>query len=354
MINVGVIGLGHVAIEAHIPALRVTKNASLVAAADIDERRLKILREKMSSDMLFTDYRRVLELDSVDMVIICLPPLLHGSVTLEALKAGKHVLVEKPLTTDLAEAVEIAETSLRTERKVCVVQNFRYICSVRETKNKIVNGAVGKLLCVNTVAHVTPTGMRPWLFGPRGILEDFGPHPVDMTNWLISSVPSRVFCSGGALERATSITDMRMMVTYEDGPISTIGMSWLAGATKFEVSVMGTGGELALDVFLNHMIESHGAASLYYQTKDSLRLAKKNIRNMLDRDTYKGTYVYHPRLIDEFVESIEYARPLPIRLGESLQNIAVSEGAKLSMESGKVVALRELSPLRDRWHLLRN
>lgn len=79
----------------------------------------------------------MIEQPEIDMVTICLPPQLHGKVTLEALKAGKHVLVEKPLATSLNEAFEIAKLSKEVNRKVCVVQNYRYFPAVLEAKKMV-------------------------------------------------------------------------------------------------------------------------------------------------------------------------------------------------------------------------
>jgi len=345
-LNIGIIGLGHVATKAHIPAINKLRDVRLVAVADIDAKKLRLARKRIGKSLkLYTDYSEMLEQDDVDLIIVCLPPSLHGQATLQALEARKHVLVEKPFTINLNEAFKITEMSLKVDRKVCTVHNYRYFPAAMETKKKILAGLIGKILCINTVAHIQPPSVstsKMWVFSPWGILEEFGPHPIDMTNWLISSAPSTVYCFHGALKKASSLTDIRMMITYEDGSVSTIGISWLAGTTKFELSIMGSGGEIILNVNLNQMIEHHGTITPYHQIKDFINLTKRNLKNIFDGTIFKGSYVYHATLLQDFIESINQNKPPPITLTESLRNVAVSEGAKISLKESRVITLNEL------------
>jgi predicted dehydrogenase len=345
-INIGLIGIGLVATRAHIPAIKKTREAKLVAVADIDEKKLRIVRKRMGESIrLYTDYRKMLTQEDIDVVIVCLPPSLHGQATLEALEARKHVLVEKPFTTNLKEALDVVKKSQKVNRKVCVVQNYRYFPVVREAKKRIMEGFIGKILCINTVAHVPPpptSESKKWLYGPWGILDDFGPHPIDLTNWFSSSVPLMVYCSHGSLRRAASLTDARLMITYKDETVATIGLSWLAGATKFESIITGTAGEIIINVNLNQLSEHHGSFTPYHQAKDFLNLTVRNLKNILNGTIFKESYIYHVPLLHEFIKSVTQGTEPPITLTESLRNVAVSEAAKISLNEGSIVNLKEL------------
>jgi len=345
-VRIGIIGLGYIATNAHIPAIKKVEEAELVAVADIDTKKLRSAERKLGKSIkFFTDYREMLEQPDLDMVTICLPSHLHGEATIQALEANKHVLVEKPLATSLEEALEIVKLSKKFKRKVCVVQNYRYFPAVMEARKKILEGLIGNILSINTIAYIQPptvSASKAWIYGPWGILDDYGPHPIDMTNLFASTAPLTVYCIRGSLRKATSLTDARLMITYEDETVATIGLSWLTGITKFELTITGTAGEIILNVNLNQLIEHHGAITPYHQIKDFLNLTKRNLKNILNGTIFKGSLIYHVRLLREFIKSISQNTEPPITLTESLRNVAISEAAKISLNEGKVVNLKEL------------
>jgi UDP-N-acetylglucosamine 3-dehydrogenase len=345
-IRIGIIGLGHIATNAHIPAIKKINEAELVAVADIDTKKLHSAERKLGKSVkFFADYREMLEQPDLDMVTICLPPHMHVRATRQALEANKHVLVEKPLATSLEGALEIVKLSKKFKRKVCVVQNYRYFPAVMEAKKRVLEGLIGNILCINTITYIPPptvSASKAWIYGRWGILDDYGPHPIDMTNWIASSAPLTVYCICGSLRKATSLTDARLMITYDDETMATIGMSWLAGVTKFELTITGTAGEIMLNVNLNQLTEHHGTITPYHQIKDFLNLTKRNLKNILDGTIFKGSYIYHVPLLHEFIKSIAQDTEPPITLTESLRNVAISEGAKISLSEGKIVNLKEL------------
>lgn len=354
--HIGIIGLGHIATNAHIPAIKRIKEAKLVAIADVDEKKLVSAKRKLGSSVkYFTDYNDMLKQPEIDIATICLPPQLHGKATLDALKAGKHVLVEKPLSTSLNEAYEVAKLSKEVNRKVCVVQNYRFFPAVLEAKKMIQEEIIGKVIYINTRAYVPPPTVqlqKAWIYGPWGILDDYGPHPIDMTNWLMASTPTTVYCTRGAMDKAESVLDARITVKYQNSSVASINLSWLAGATKFELEITGTAGEIILNVNLNQFIKHHGTITPYNQIKDSLSIAKMNIKNILKGTIFKGSYIYHSQLLREFIESIRKNLEPPVSLTESLRNIMVAEGAKISLKEGKMINLNELPVVKSSFSLI--
>jgi predicted dehydrogenase len=290
----------------------------------------------------------MLEKSNIELVIVCLPPSMHCDVTVRALEAGKHVLVEKPLATTLNEAIKIAKTSAKTNRKVCTVQNYRYLPAAKEAKKKICDGSIGKILCINTVAH-SPLPPVPrskaWLLDEGGVLDEAGPHPIDTTNWMISTNPSTVYCIRGALPNISCLTDIRIITRYEDDAVSTIGLSWLAGASKFELSIMGTAGELILGVGLNQLTERHGRTTPYHQLRDAMKLTKGNLRNVMNGSLIAGPYAYHRLILRDFVASIVHDQLPPTPLTESLRNMMISDGAKNSLAKGREINFNEYSSI---------
>jgi predicted dehydrogenase len=354
-LNIGIIGLGHIATNAHIPAIKAIEGANIVAVADINQASLDKARKIIGPKVkLYTDYHKMLEED-IDLVTICLPPYLHTIAALSALEAKKHVLIEKPFTVNLEEAFEVARMSRKHNRKVCVVQNYRFYPAVIEAKNKVTKGELGKILCINTISHVQPPPVSPsqsWVYSKWGILDDFGPHPIDMTNWYMSSNPHKVYCYSGALKKANSITHLQMMITYENGSTATISMSWLSGSTKFELGIMGTAGDILLNVNLNQKVQRQGTFTPYHQIKENLNLTRTSFNNLRSGVIFTGGYGNHAPLIREFIESLVENKQQPVTLIEALRNMMVSEGAKISLMEGRAVDLKELSEIKHNSDLL--
>jgi predicted dehydrogenase len=92
--------------------------------------------------------------------------------------------------------------------------------------------------------------------------------------------------------------------------------------------------------------------TLYNQIKDFLNLTKRNLKNILDGTIFKRSYIYHVPLLREFIKSIAQDTEPPITLTESLRNVAISEAAKISLNEGRIVNLKELPTLKSDYSLL--
>ena len=218
----------------------------------------------------------------------------------------------------------------------------------------MVDGKLGKILGINTISHVQPPPVSPtqaWVYENWGILDDYGPHSVDMTNWFMSSNPKTVFCFSGALGKARCVTHLHMIIAYENGSTSTISMSWLAGSTKFEVGIMGSAGDILLNVNLSQLVERHGTVTPYHQLKEHVGITRTNFRNIRTGVIFKGGYGNHAPLIHDFIKSITENRKPPVTLVDALRNVAVSEAAKISLNEGKAINLKELPVMKNNYSL---
>src|SRR4030042_2705734 len=101
--KVGVIGCGMIAKKAHMPAYKSLENVELIAVSDNNEQRAKSCAKEFGVKKYFSDYHELLKED-LDLVSICTPNFTHAQITKESAQAGVHVLVEKPMATNLQEA----------------------------------------------------------------------------------------------------------------------------------------------------------------------------------------------------------------------------------------------------------
>ncbi|MEW6756312.1 MAG: Gfo/Idh/MocA family oxidoreductase, partial [Candidatus Latescibacterota bacterium] len=163
MFSVGVIGLGMG--RAHLQAYSAIPGIHILAIADLDEARLEACRAQFAVPSAHTDYRALLAMDELNLVSVCLPNCLHAPVTLEALAAGKHVLVEKPMALCVSDAEAMAEAALRHRRTLAVSMNYRWSLGPETwyLRNLVARGCLGTLYYVRAVSLRRRTFMPGYL-----------------------------------------------------------------------------------------------------------------------------------------------------------------------------------------------
>ncbi|HEX3799545.1 MAG TPA: Gfo/Idh/MocA family oxidoreductase [Verrucomicrobiae bacterium] len=194
-------------------------NAPVVAICDTYQAWLNRAKEFAPKAEAFTDYKKVLELKSVEAVIICTPSHLHREITIAALQAGKHVYCEAPLANSIEDARAIAQAA-----KTAVKCNFQAGLQMRSDPVKhdvlkfIRNGAIGKSLMARSQSHnkqswrrTSPNPEREKALNWRldkttslGLIGEIGIHQIDLMNWFIN-------------ERPTAVTGFGAIMNWSDG-----------------------------------------------------------------------------------------------------------------------------------------
>jgi len=138
-ISVGLIGCGHAA-EMHLAAIRSSGRARVVAAADID----KTAVQRVARDGIrpFSDYHGVLAAPEVDTVAVLTPPHVQFEIASAALIAGKHVLIERPMTRSLAEADRLAEQAGSARTALMAGYHLRFHRHIQAARRVIETGAI--------------------------------------------------------------------------------------------------------------------------------------------------------------------------------------------------------------------
>lgn len=192
VVRYGLIGCGRVA-PRHAASLGQIANATLVAVADERANRAEHFGWEYHAAS-YTDYRPLLDREDIDAVSICVPSGLHARVALDALDAGKHVLVEKPIALDLADADAMIARARATGRSLGVVLQNRYNHPMRRLRTLIDNGGLGRVhLGAATVRWYRPQSYYEdgW-HGTRamdgGALMNQSIHHIDALQWFMGDV----------------------------------------------------------------------------------------------------------------------------------------------------------------------
>jgi len=188
-VKVGVIGLGMG--QGHLKHYEGNANAEVVALCDIDRERLDQVLEDRTAVKGFTDYKEMLNLKDLQAVSVALPNFLHAPVTMDALQAGKHVMCEKPMAMNAAEAEEMKAAAEKAGKLLMMHFNMRYMSTAATLKPIIEAGTLGDIYHVTTTYLRRDGYPRPggW-FGQKdksggGPLIDLGVHRIDLALWLI-------------------------------------------------------------------------------------------------------------------------------------------------------------------------
>ncbi len=229
MHGVGIIGAGSVS-TGHLRAVMALESTHLQAVADTDAERLARVCAEHGCEG-YSSYEDLLADEQVDLVIVCLPHGLHCEVTVAALEAGKHVLVEKPMAVDVEQCDAMIAAAQRTGNQLSVGHMHRFSPANRAVKKLLSEQAVGDLVCLCDEAYRPFNPNRPaWYLDKAthgGLWYQNGIHLIDRSCWwtgrrvvaVKALIDSRFF--------KFSADDVAMaLLQFENGVYSTLIHVW--------------------------------------------------------------------------------------------------------------------------------
>lgn len=188
--NIAVIGAGGIGID-HIRSFQQHPAAKVVALAEVSAQRGQEAADTFGIPDLVTDYQDLLKRSDIDVISIALPNFLHASVGIEALRAGKHVMVDKPMATNAKDAARLIATSKKHRRRLMVGQNMRFSPEVQTARHLINQGKLGDVYHAKT-SWSRRSGIPrigSWFtqkqFAGGGCTYDIGVHALDRALFLM-------------------------------------------------------------------------------------------------------------------------------------------------------------------------
>ena len=263
-IKVGIIGCGKIAQVRHIPEYAANPHAEVYGFYDINLARAEELAKKYGGKA-FATYEELLADPEIQAVSVCAANHAHAEISIAALKAGKHVLCEKPMAVTLAECEAMVAAAKESGKYLMIGQNQRLAKAHSKAKELIEQGAIGKVLTFRTIfGHGGPEtwsidpGSNVWFFdktkAAMGAMADLGIHKTDMIQYVLGTKIAKTQAVLTTLDKKDATgnligVDDNAICIYqmENGIIGTMTASWTYYAAEDNTTVIyGTKGELRL------------------------------------------------------------------------------------------------------------
>jgi predicted dehydrogenase len=249
-VRVALFGTGWI-MKFHARAVLEHPGSELVAAANWREESLAALAKEFSIPRTTTRWEELAEDPDVDTVVVGTPNALHAPQAIACLRAGKHVLVEKPMAATLAQAEELAEAARASDAFLMVAHCWRFHDDVRRMRDRIAAGVFGHVVKTRGYGVHAKWGPSGWFTDPAlaggGALLDMGVHAIDTARFLLGDPqPARVCAVVGRRYGDYAVDDDGiLLISWDDGTNSIVESGWwqphLAGL-EADTEVYGTGG----------------------------------------------------------------------------------------------------------------
>src|SRR3990172_5956258 len=144
-LRVAIVGAGLIAPKKHIPAfLRQKDQAQIVAICDLNREAAQQVANRFGIPGVYTNVAEMLLQEKPDLVDICTPPQTHKNLAVEAMRAGAHILIEKPMALSVSDCDQIVNASKELKREVCVAHSQLFYYPIMEAKRLVEQGAIGE------------------------------------------------------------------------------------------------------------------------------------------------------------------------------------------------------------------
>jgi predicted dehydrogenase len=266
-VRLGLIGTGTWG-KVHAETYTSYPRASLVAVCDLNEERARHIASRYDVTHVYADYRKMLAEANIDAVAVVTPDFAHREIIIDAARAGKHIIVEKPLATSLEDLDRISEAVSQAGIKFMVDFHCRWCPPLVVARNDIAQGLLGETvsayLRLNNPLSV-PLRMLAWS-AKSSILWFLGSHAIDTLRYLFEDEVVRVYSvsrSGVLRTHGIDVPDIyQTVLEFSKGAIATMENHWIMPDSSpqlndFKVNILGSKGMFNMDLTHNQLIERY-------------------------------------------------------------------------------------------------
>ena len=270
-VRVGLIGSQFIS-SIHAEAFQQCHNAELFAVASPSADHAKVFAERFGIPHSFTDYRKMLEIDEIDLVVIGAPNFLHCAMTVDAAAAGKHVICEKPLCMNLAEADQMIDSCKRAGVKLMYAEELCFAPKYVRLKQLLDSGALGDpVLIKQSEKHDGTHAPHFWDVerSGGGVTVDLGCHAIEFFRWMLGRPRiCSVYAQMGTYvhgDKTKGDDNAILIVEFENGVTAMAEESWTKlGGMDDRAEIHGSKGVAYADLLHGNAIETYSSVGYDY------------------------------------------------------------------------------------------
>ena len=338
MVNVGIIGAGRIG-QVHAKSILTgVPDAKILAIADpYIKPEVAAWAKAQGIENVYDDYKRILEDDRIDAVLICASTDQHAPLSLEAIAAGKHIFCEKPIDQSIAKIEEV-KAALKASPKKLVYQvgfNRRYDHNYRAMRKAIEDGKIGEVQFVRISSRDPEPPPAKYVAVSGGIFMDMMIHDLDMVRYLSGQEVVELYAQGAclidpAIGEAGDVDTATITLKLSNGALATIdGSRKAVYGYDQRGEVFGSKGCV--------MNANDSASNIVLSTVDGVT-GEKPLWFFLER--YMGSYQEEVR---EFVESVKLGRDPWVGIDDGLLSIKLALACAKSLKENRPVRIEEIT-----------
>ncbi|MCC7352508.1 MAG: Gfo/Idh/MocA family oxidoreductase [Anaerolineae bacterium] len=331
MLHWGLVGTGAIANKRVGPALVSAQNSRLVAVCDVVAEAARDFAQRFQVPA-YTSFDELLANPDVNAIYLATPIFLHAPQAVQALRAGKHVLVEKPMALTVADGEEMVRVARETGKTLATAYYRRFFPKVRRAQQLIADGVLGKVVMVASTYHTwydpAPGAPGSWRAQKArsggGVLWDMGSHRFDLLVGLCG-MPTQVWATAETLAHAYEVEDTASVyLKLGDGAQCVSTWQWSSQTWVDHLSIIGTQGKIVMEP-----VDSPNF---------TLYIGKGRSQERTDEEIPLPENVHLP-MIQDFVDSVLRGKD-PVEVGEEgLKTNRILAAIDESAATGRVVTL---------------
>lgn len=342
-IRVGLIGCGLMA-KAHLPGYQANKErVEIVMCCDNNPQLAQVFAAKLDTKPeVVNDWQQVIASKNVDAVDICAPHFLHAPIVLAAAKAGKHVLLEKPMAMNLDEGRQMVEAMKVANKIFMVAQNQRYLPEHSHIRDWLSKDAIGRVIAARIDGNQFLSKAYPkghWLFSKAlaggGVIRTTAIHKIDLLRYFLGEVRrvTALYSTSGLNPDMDSEDFATMIFEFENGAIGEAFFTFAA----YQNPIPTASGELVILYGSKGMINNVSGWQMYSTEVEGYTQALTSLN--LPKADYPTSFIHE---VTHFLNCVETGQE-PLTSGrDNLNTIAVIDALYQAAETGQTTLVQRI------------
>jgi len=327
--KIGIIGLGGIAQLVHLPILSKLNSVEISAVSDINKNRLKTISDKFNIKNFFSDYREMLEKTDLDAVIISTPTATHTQIAIDCLNADKDLLIEKPISKSLDEAIQIDALALKKKRKVMVGLNARFRPDAMLLKSLVNSGELGNIFYVRCGWTRKQSSSEKWFIKKSesggGVIIDLGIVILDLSMWILDFPEIHSVSVQNFYHQTKNVEDSAIgFIRFKNSSVINFEVSWSLHSEVDSLNLIAFGSKGTV-----HLNPFRAYRRMNYGNIDLTPAHNSNVKGL-----YKKSYENE---LKHFIGAIKNLNPLYSSSTDAVHRMQLIEGIYKSAETNSEI-----------------